>query len=880
MALELDKKVHVIPAEAGIQCLWLSVRRWIPAFAGMTLTLCLAGPTHAEQYKSEVFDAPAPAAKTPEETTNPYGKAVILQQQANQAISQKDYNRALGLIEQALKLDALSGPAAEQMRFTQAQIQIGAGQYPKAVAALEPAVRAAEAGGKKASADTYIALGAAYAGMKQYDKALPMIQKAIAGTRNPPADWLQLQLAVQCRLGKADCAGAQAQMVDKNPNDKAGWLRLSGLHLRAGDLPRALAAMELAWQQNLLTQPSELQNLAKLYIAAGSPYQAATLLDRWMQEGKLDKSAANWELAGIAWLRARESEQALSALTQAAQLGNRGDLYLQVGQLQADRENWPAAATALTQALQKGGFKIPRGQVYLALGHAYFQQGEQDKAKQAFASAAKQGGGDAAAQWLAYLDPQGMAQAMEIAMTGGAASSGPVQIEPVAIDLPSFTASLSPSTAGDGAPAAAIPASADGLTPVGATQSGNADGTIPAWTGGITPDRWPAGFARGQRLKNPYPDDKPLFVITAANAAQYRDKLSAAHQTLLARYPSYRMPVYPTRRSASFPPAIYDATQRNQGKAKLTGSDSLTGAKLGFPFRKPESGVEIMWNHRTRYRGDSVVARSTQVVVQPSGQFSDRLDLTERVLFRYGNIRNPVDIMQENILLYYIGHYSNRGNQSITVLAHETADSVKNPRNIWVIPPGLRRMFRIPPVGYDQPFIGSGGMYFVDMIDMYNGAFDRYVWKLLGKREFIIPYNAYRISDGSYKYEQLLTPKHFNPEATRYELHRVWVIEATERTGKKHSFGKRMFYVDEDSWTVVMVDNHDREGRPWRFQEGHLVARYDSQSPFCTPVVTYDLKDGRYFASGLTAESPPPEFDVKMDKGDFAPAVVGARYIH
>jgi tetratricopeptide (TPR) repeat protein len=847
------------------------------------LVMLAMGPAvtaYAEQYKSEVYDSPAPAAQTPQETSNPYGKAVILQQEANQAISKKDYNRALQLLEQALRTNALSGPAAEQMRFTQAQIQISAGQYPKAIAALEPAVRAAEAGGKKASADTYIALGAAYAGQKQYDKALPMIQKAIAGSRNPPADWLQLQFAVQCSLGKAaDCAGAQAERVQQNPNDKNGWLRLSGLHLRSGDMPRALAAMELAWHQNLLTQPAELQNLAKLYIAAGEPYQAATLLDRWMREGKLDKSATNWELTGIAWLRAREQEQALTALTQAAQLANRGDLYLQVGQLQADRENWPAAASALTQALQKGGFKIGRGQVYLALGHAYFQQGEKDKAKQAFASAAKQGGAaDAAGQWLAYLDPEGTAQALEIAMTGGAPSSGPVQIEPVAIDVPVISASLSPASS-PGQPAVEL-SSADGLTPIGAVQSANADGNIPAWTGGITPDRWPAGFSRGQRLRDPYPGDKPLFVITAANAAQYRGKLTAAHQTLFARYPSYKMQVYPTRRSVSFPPAIYDATQRNQGKARLVGSDSLQGARLGFPFRKPDSGVEIMWNHRTRYRGDSVVAKSTQVVVEPSGKFSDRLDLTERVLFRYGNIKSPVDIMQDNILLYYIGAYSNRGNQNITVLAHETADSVRDPRNIWVVPPGLRRMFRIPPVGYDQPFVGSGGMYFVDMIDMYNGAFDRYVWKLLGQREFIIPYNAYRISDGSYKYEQLLTPKHFNQDATRYELHRVWVIEATERTGKKHSFGKRVFYVDEDSWTVVMVDNHDREGRPWRFQEGHLVARYDSQTPFCVPVVTYDLKDGRYFASGLNAESPPAEFDVKMDRGDFAPAVVGARYIH
>jgi hypothetical protein len=106
----------------------------------------------------------------------------------------------------------------------------------------------------------------------------------------------------------------------------------------------------------------------------------------------------------------------------------------------------------------------------------------------------------------------------------------------------------------------------------------------------------------------------------------------------------------------------------------------------------------------------------------------------------------------------------------------------------------------------------------------------------------------------------------------------VWVIEADERSGKTHSFGKRTFYVDEDSWTVVMVDNFDHEGNPWRFQEGQLVARYDSQSPFCYPMITYDLKDGRYFVSGLSSEEPLAEFNVPLQKGDFLPAAVSARY--
>ncbi|HEX4896146.1 MAG TPA: DUF1329 domain-containing protein, partial [Solimonas sp.] len=197
---------------------------------------------------------------------------------------------------------------------------------------------------------------------------------------------------------------------------------------------------------------------------------------------------------------------------------------------------------------------------------------------------------------------------------------------------------------------------------------------------------------------------------------------------------------------------------------------------------------------------------------------------------------------------------------------------------IWVLIVKLGRMLRIPPVGYDQPMPGSDGLMFVDMLDMYNGAFDRYVWKLTGKRELYVPYNAYRL--GQRKGEALpLRGTQLDPALTRYELHRVWVIEATERGGTKHSFGKRTFYVDEDSWTVVLVENEDRQGRPWRLQEGHLVPLYDVQAVLAMPVMIYDLKDGRTLLTSLPpARGPALQAGTPLREADFMPANVKIRY--
>ena len=70
------------------------------------------------------------------------------------------------------------------------------------------------------------------------------------------------------------------------------------------------------------------------------------------------------------------------------------------------------------------------------------------------------------------------------------------------------------------------------LTPVGAERAGNAAGTIPAWAGGL-PKAPPIDPKVG--YVDPFADDKPLYTITAANAAQYKDVLSAGHQVLLKR---------------------------------------------------------------------------------------------------------------------------------------------------------------------------------------------------------------------------------------------------------------------------------------------------------------------------------------------------------
>ncbi|RLB65799.1 MAG: DUF1329 domain-containing protein, partial [Deltaproteobacteria bacterium] len=159
------------------------------------------------------------------------------------------------------------------------------------------------------------------------------------------------------------------------------------------------------------------------------------------------------------------------------------------------------------------------------------------------------------------------------------------------------------------------------LTPLGAEKAGNADGTIPAWEGGITTP--PAGYKVGDHHPDPYAGDKVLFTITAANMDQYKDKLTVGHLEMLKAYDTFKMNIYPTHRSAASPQRIYDATKTSAANAELVnGGDGVVKTVNGIPFPIPKSGIEVLWNHLLRYRGDIASRKIAQAPMTRGGSYT------------------------------------------------------------------------------------------------------------------------------------------------------------------------------------------------------------------------------------------------------------------
>jgi len=395
------------------------------------------------------------------------------------------------------------------------------------------------------------------------------------------------------------------------------------------------------------------------------------------------------------------------------------------------------------------------------------------------------------------------------------------------------------------------------LTPVGAEKAGTVDGSIPAWDGGLTTAP-PCYKGLGARYCDPHPEDKPLFTVTKANAAQYRPLLSAGQLAMLDKYAtSFKLNVYPTRRNAAYPDFVYEATARNALNADLEfNGESLKGAATGFPFPMPRTGQEIIWNHKLRYRGKGGSRWNNQAAVTTSGTYT-LVKITEDAVFPYSQRGiKPEDL--NNIIIYFLQIVRDppRLAGQIT-LVHETMDQVREARRAWQYNPGQRRLRRAPNVAYDNPSTASDGLRTNDQLDAFNGATDRYTWKLVGKREMIVPYNSYKLHSDKHKYRDIIRRGHINMDLPRYEKHRVWVVEANLKPATTHIFRKRVFYVEEDSWQIVLVDAYDNRGELWRWQELHSYQAYDRPYiGFPAMETAYDLQSGRYIAYAMNNEEP------------------------
>jgi hypothetical protein len=416
------------------------------------------------------------------------------------------------------------------------------------------------------------------------------------------------------------------------------------------------------------------------------------------------------------------------------------------------------------------------------------------------------------------------------------------------------------------------------LTPLGGEVAANEDGSIPAWSGkwkGV-PDGLKYDSPTGKR-PDPYGDEKPLFSITPENHMQYKDQLSEGQIAMFARYPTFRMDIYPTHRDFTYNDESIKKSRWNASRTELSnGVESVKNYAGGVAFPIPAGPEEVMWNTRTNTCLGSVSGKYDGYGVFSNGERShDAINF--RQSFPFNNPENPIPTTEEavgdRVVLTLTARLAPPRQKGQITAIQDPLDYKANKRNAWQYDPGTRRVRKAPAIGYDNPD-GPGGLQTIDDHKGFNGAFDRFTYKLLGKREIYIPYHNFKFNNPAFgSLDDRLTTFHFAPEHVRFERHRVWVVEGQLAPGKRHAYKKRRWFIDEDSWNPVMSENFDSRENLWRVGFFLSDYQYDVQCYIKHTQIFHDLPSGHYVANFITIDR--KEFDytipyMKLDK--FTPA--------
>ncbi|MDJ0655781.1 MAG: DUF1329 domain-containing protein [Xanthomonadales bacterium] len=403
------------------------------------------------------------------------------------------------------------------------------------------------------------------------------------------------------------------------------------------------------------------------------------------------------------------------------------------------------------------------------------------------------------------------------------------------------------------------------LTPMGAEAAGNADGTIPPWN----PEgpAVPASFVAGSdNYVNPYPDDQPILTINAGNWQQHADKLTEGTKGVFEKLGSagFEMKVYPSRRDSISPDWLYKNSRANATGATLVADGlKIEGNYPGTPFPIPASGAEVLWNHLVRYGSDHTLDYATYYVGSNGKPVLSTIgDLTNV----FPIFKTPDEPVQDSWVKLRINYSAPARRAGEILLVHEPGSDFTEGkgRRAWQYLTGQRRVRLAPAVSFDTPNPGVAGTSTYDDSFVFNGSPERYNWKLIGKQEIYIPYNSYDFVFQT-KVEDALGEKFLKPEFIRWELHRVWVIEGDLKDGARHLYGKRRYYVDEDTWSAIAGETYDGRGNLWRVHYVYPVNLYDIKSRYDFAYGTYDLLQGIY---NINTKPIPGKFKNGVDRGD------------
>lgn len=397
------------------------------------------------------------------------------------------------------------------------------------------------------------------------------------------------------------------------------------------------------------------------------------------------------------------------------------------------------------------------------------------------------------------------------------------------------------------------------LTVFGAIAAGNADGSIPAYDGGLSN---PPAVGENN-YPDPFSGEQPVLKITKENVSQYEDMLTVGIKTLMQEFPDYTINVYPTHRTMSYPDWFLENTKKNATTAKLVGDTGNTisgGADDGLPFQGvpfpiPQNGYEVMWNNYLRYSAPVSKMVNRNRIVDSTGRFSDLPGTDSSYLHPWseetGGMRSRTYDAVFGFHSLLTSPPTSAGTQFLTYYLSDLTDTSA----VWFYTPGQRRVRRAPEFTYDTPVGAYSGVFVWDEMFGFAGAMDRFDMEIVGLKELFIPYNVFGATNQSTSTE-ILGEKTLNAEYVRWEKRRVWEVQATRKDNARHAYAKRTFLFEEDSWALVGSESYDDAGNIWRVAQILTFPTWDVGGLNGDTWLYHDLRKGNYLVMNVGRTEP------------------------
>jgi tetratricopeptide (TPR) repeat protein len=258
--------------------------------------------------------------------------------------------------------------------------------------------------------NAYVLLAQGYYQLKDYNKSLKNVETAIDMYKGkgkiPKEQWYNLARFLYFEKNDVNNTVAVLEELLTHYPKKQYWVQLSHMYGEQKKDTEQLAAMETAYVQGMLDKGSEQVTMAYLYLNGDVPYKAASVLDKGIKDGSVEKNSKNYEILGNAWRQAQEIDKAIPAMEEAAERSDSGELYARLGNIYLDGDQNQKAITAINKGLSRGGVKRPDN-ARLVLGMAYFNTKQYAKARDAFQAAGRdKRSAQYASQWIKYMDSE------------------------------------------------------------------------------------------------------------------------------------------------------------------------------------------------------------------------------------------------------------------------------------------------------------------------------------------------------------------------------------------------------------------------------------------------------------------------------------------